>query len=74
MGWEADSDSGTVAPQAGPLAGDKDRHLPLELEDGAQDQGLAQEQTGVVGQILGWEVVTAVNDDVVIGGNPQRVL
>ena len=40
--------------------------LALELEDASVNVGLAQEDTGVVHQISGGEVVAAVHDDIVI--------
>src|SRR5437588_7885816 len=44
----------------------EEAHLSLEPEDRAVHQGLAEEMGGVVGEVAGWEVVGAVDDDVVV--------
>ena len=52
----------------------EDRRLTLEPEDRAVHIGLARQHARVVDQIAGGEVVGAVDDDVVIGEQLQRVL
>ena len=43
------------------------RDMPLELHDGAIHQRLAAIDTGIVDQVLGGKVVSAIDNDVVIG-------
>ena len=50
------------------------RGLPFEAENRAVDVRLVQQHAGVVHQIAGGEVVGAVDDDVVILEDLERVL
>ncbi len=43
----------------------KDAGLPFEPEDGAIDVGFPEQHTGIVGQVAGREIVTAIGHDVV---------
>ena len=48
-------------------------HLPVEAEDRAVHVGLAQQHAHVVGQVARREVIRAVDDHVVIGGDAHGV-
>src|SRR5215470_7865607 len=52
----------------------EDRRLALEPENRAVNIGLAQQHAGVVGQIARLKIIGAVNDDVVVFDDVERVL
>src|SRR5205814_5854161 len=52
----------------------EDRDLPLEAEDRAEDVRLAEDRAGVVDEIACREVVGAVEDDVVVAKDVERVV
>src|SRR5215831_8502287 len=52
----------------------EDRSLALEPEDRAVNIGLPQQHAGVVGQIARLKIIGAVNDDVVVLDDAERVL
>src|SRR6266849_2116649 len=52
----------------------EDGSLPLEPEDGSVDVGLAEQHASVIYKVAGGEVIGAVDDDVVIAHDFERVL
>src|SRR5208282_1904431 len=48
--------------------------LPLKAENGAVHVGLAQKHAGVVHEVSGWEVVSAVNHQIIVRQNAKRIL
>jgi hypothetical protein len=58
---------------AGPAPGREDRGLPVEAEDAAVCVRLAEEHARVVDEIPCREIVGAVDDDVVVAKNVERV-
>src|SRR5690606_22050469 len=53
---------------------EKHRGLPLEAEDGAVDVRLAQQHAGIIRQVPRREIVRAVNHDVVVSKDLERVV
>ena len=64
---------GVQAAVARAVLGAEDRGLPLEAEDAAVGVRYAEDHAGVVDQIAGRKVVSAVDDDVVAAQHVERV-
>jgi len=65
---------GVKAAIAGPPHGVEYRNLALESEDAAVDVGFSQEDTGIVDEVAGGKVVGAVDDEVIVAQDRQRIL
>src|SRR5260221_7694860 len=58
---------------AGTFVGVKDRRLAFKTEDAAVDVGLPEQDAGIVHEIAGLEVVGAIDHDVVLSQDIERV-
>lgn len=54
--------------------GREEAGLALKAEDGAVHVGLAEQDAGIVGEVTGGEIVSAVHDDVVRAEDLEGVL
>ena len=51
----------------------KDRNLPFKLEDGAENQRLAQHHTGIVDEVASGEIIGAIDHQIVLRKQRQRI-